>query len=71
MATQENKIFYRNQLLEREDFEGARSVESFIVPEEDTDVATFKTPCLLRHSNRLVHGIKRSLKGISNLNRNG
>jgi len=71
MATQENKIAFRNGLLAKGDTEGARSIESFIVPEEDRDVATFKTPCLLKQSNRLVHRIKRSLKDISDLNRNG
>lgn len=65
MATQENKISYRNQLLEKEDTEGARSVESFIVPEEDTDVATFSTSVQKRGFNRLL----RRSKGLLNTRR--
>ena len=63
------KISFKNSLLARGDVEGARSVESFIMFEEDTDIATFETSCLKRGSNRLVHRIKRGLKGSSNPNR--
>jgi len=68
-ATQENKISYRNHLLEIGDIEGTRSIESFIVPEEGTDIATFETSCLKRGSNRLVHRFKQGLKGSSYPNR--
>lgn len=69
MATKENKITFKDGLLEKGDLEGARSIESFIVPEEDTDIATFKTSCLKRGSNHLVHGIKHGLRGSSDPNR--
>ena len=62
MATQENKIAFRNSLLAKEDTEGARSVEAFIVPEEDTDIATFKKSINLRQSK----GAFRSSKMLFN-----
>ena len=54
-ATQENKISFRDSLLARGDAEGARSIESFIVPEEDTNIATFETSYRKRSANRLLH----------------
>jgi len=69
MATQENKISFKDGLFAKDDAEGARSVEAFIVEEGDTDIATFETSCLKRGSNRLVHRIKRGLKGSSDPNR--
>ncbi len=61
MASQQNKVEFRNLLLSKGLLEAARSVESFIVPEDDTDVATFETSFRKRGSNHLVHRVKRGL----------
>lgn len=70
-STQESKISFKNKLLEIEDFEAARSIESFILPEVDREIATFKKSCLSGRSNRLLHGFRRRLNGRSRLNRKG
>lgn len=62
IATQENKISYKNHLLEIGDTESARSIESFITPEEDTTIATFETS-YRKHSPKLL--LHRS-KGVIN-----
>jgi len=57
-ASRENKIALRNSLLEKGDSEGARSVESFIVPDEDDTIATFKTSCSKRGSKGVLPMVK-------------
>jgi len=53
---------YRKSLEEKGLAEQARSVEAFIVPEDDADIAIFKQTVNLRHSNYRLHRVK----GISN-----
>jgi len=64
LATQENKISFRDSLLARGDVEGARSVESFLLPEVDTTIATFETSIRLRGANRLVRGSQWGPNGV-------
>ena len=45
IASNESKIALRDKLLEKGDTEGAKSVESFITVEGDTDIPVFKTSC--------------------------
>jgi hypothetical protein len=67
-ASNEVKIQAKEAFLQRDDLEAARSIESFIIPEGGNDIATFKTSCLKRGSNRLVHRIKWGLKDSSDPN---
>jgi len=62
-VSKEKKIERRKHLLSKGLTEQARSVESFIVLEDDTDIATFETSLRKRGSNRLVHRVKRGLNG--------
>ncbi len=58
MASQQNKIEYRNALLSRGLIEQARSVEAFIIPEDRANDATFERTLVLRRSKHTLRGGK-------------
>jgi len=61
-ATKENKIAFRDSLLEKGDTEGARSIESFITPEEeiiDEPTRKFK-PRAIMERKRLMRKVRYS-----------
>jgi hypothetical protein len=66
MASRESKIEYRNTLISEGLTEQARSVESFIIPEDKAVDATFKTSRLQRHSKGYVRGFKRLGMAVKN-----
>ncbi len=58
MASPQNKIEYRNFLLSKGLEEQARSVESFIIPEDRAIDATFERTLVLRRSKHTLRGSK-------------
>ncbi len=59
MASQQNKIEFRNSLLSKGLLEAARSIESFIIPEDKANDATFERTLVLRRSKYTLRGSKR------------